>query len=98
MLRISITDTPSRRTLVVEGDLTGASVDELGATWRDAGRVLDGRKLLIDLRSLTVISREGQEAIFALMKKGAKFTCGGVLTRHVLKQLARKKQRELPRR
>jgi hypothetical protein len=98
MFRISIADTPSRRTLVVEGDLTGAWVDELGTSWRNAGRGLDGRKLVIDLRSLTVISREGEEAIFDLMMKGAKFTCGGVLTRHVVKQLARKKQRESPRR
>jgi hypothetical protein len=54
--------------------------------------------LIIDLRNLTVISRAGEEAIFDLMKKGAKFTCGGVLTRHVLKQLARKKQQESARR
>jgi hypothetical protein len=98
MFRISIADTPSRRTLVVKGDLSGSWVDELGASWGNAGRGLDGRKLVIDLRSLTVISREGEAAIFDLMKKGAKFTCGGVLTRHVLKQLARKKQRESPRR
>jgi hypothetical protein len=94
MFRISITDTPTRRTLVVEGDLVGPWVAELGTTWRNAGRDLEGRDLVIDLRNLTVISREGQEAIFDLMKKGAKFTCGGVLTRHVLKQLARKKQQE----
>jgi hypothetical protein len=94
MFRISITDTPTRRTLVVEGDLVGPWVAELGTTWRNAGRDLEGRDLVIDLRNLTVISREGQEAIFDLMKKGAKFTCGGVLTRHVLKQLARKKQEE----
>jgi hypothetical protein len=94
MFRISITDTPSRRTLVVEGDLVAPWVAELGTTWRNAGRDLEGRNLVIDLRNLTVISREGQEAIFDLMKKGAKFTCGGVLTRHVLKQLARKKQQE----
>lgn len=90
MFRISIADTPSRRTLVVEGDLSGAWIDELGTSWRNAGRELDGRRLVIELRSLTVISREGEEAIFDLMKKGAKFTCGGVLARHVLKQLARK--------
>jgi hypothetical protein len=96
MFRISITDTPSRRTLVVEGDLAGPGVAELGTTWRNAGRELEGRKLVIDLRNLTVISREGEEAIFDLMNKGAKFTCGGVLTRHVLKQLARKKQQPSP--
>jgi hypothetical protein len=98
MFRICITDTPPRRTLVVEGDLAGPWVAELGTTWRNAGRDLEGRKLVIDLRNWTVMSREGEEAIFDLMKKGAKFTCGGVLTRHVLKQLARKKQQESPRR
>jgi hypothetical protein len=98
MFRISITDTPSQRTLVVEGDLIIPWVAELGTTWRNAGSELEGRKLVIDLRNLTVISREGEEAIFGLMKKGAKFTCGGVLTRHVLKQLARKKQQESRRR
>jgi len=98
MFRISIADTPSRRTLIVEGTLVGSWVAELGRTWRNASQDLDTRKLLIDLRNLTAISRDGEDAIFDLMKKGAKFTCGGVLTRHMLKQLARKKQQESPRR
>ena len=38
-------------------------------------RDLEERKLLIDLSSLTVISREGQDAIVDLMKEGAKFSC-----------------------
>ena len=98
MFRISIDDTPSRRTLIVEGTLVGPWVAELGRTWRKASQELDRRKLVIDLKNLTTMSREGQDAIFDLMNRGAKFTCGGVLTRHVLKQLARKKQQEsLPR-
>ena len=56
-----------------------------------------GRKLVVDLRNLTTISHEGEDAIFDLMKEGARFSCGNVLTNHVLKQLAQKKQRELPR-
>lgn len=98
MFRISIADTPSRRTLIVEGTLVGPWVAELGRTWRNASQELDGRKLVIDLRNLTAISREGEDAIFELMKKGVKFTCCGVLNRHVLKQLARKNQQESPRR
>jgi hypothetical protein len=98
MFRISIDDTPSRRTLIVEGTLVGPWVAELGRTWRNASQELDRRKLVIDLRNLTAISREGEDAIFDLMKKGVKFTCGGVLTKHVLKQLARKNQQESPRR
>jgi anti-anti-sigma regulatory factor len=90
MFKISIVDTPSQRKLVVEGRLSEPWVDELHSTWRNASRDLDGRKLVIDLSSLTVISREGEDAIFDLMKQGAKFSCGGVLTRHVLKRLAMK--------
>ena len=98
MFRISIADTPSRRTLIVEGTLVGPWVAELGRTWTNANQDLDTRKLLIDLRNLTAISREGEDAIFDLIKEGAKFSCGNVLTKHVLKQLARKNQQEsLPR-
>jgi hypothetical protein len=90
MFKISIVDTPSQRKLVVEGKLSEPWVNELRTTWRDASRDLDARKLVVDLSSLTVISREGEEAIFDLMKQGAKFSCAGILTRHVLKGLARR--------
>jgi hypothetical protein len=98
VFKISIVDTRSQRKLIVEGTLVGPWVAELGTTWRNANQDLDRRKLVIDLRNLTVISREGEDAMFDLMKKGAKFSCGGVLTRHVLKQLVRKKQQESQRR
>ncbi len=94
MFRISIIDTRLKRRLVVEGKLIDPWVDELRRTWRNAKLDLDGRTLVIDLSSLTVISREGEDTIFDLMKQGAKFSskfsCGGVLTRHVLKRLAEK--------
>ncbi|MGA9509623.1 MAG: hypothetical protein WBV55_13490 [Candidatus Sulfotelmatobacter sp.] len=94
MFKISIADTPSRRTLLVEGTLIGPWIAELGKTWRNASRDLDERKLVIDLTNVTVISRDGQDAIFDLMKKGANFSCGGVLMGHLLKELARKKLEE----
>ena len=98
MFRISIADTPSRRTLIVEGTLVGSWVSELRTAWRASSQELDGRKLVVDLCNLTVISLEGEDAILDLMNEGAKFSRGGILTRHVLKQLTRKKQQELPRR
>jgi hypothetical protein len=90
MFKISIVDTPARRRLVVEGKLSGPWVAELRTTCRNAGRDLEGRKLVIDLSSLTVISREGEDAIVDLIKEGAKFSCAGVLTRHVIKRLTRR--------
>ena len=97
MFKISISDTLSRRTLLVEGTLIGPWVAELGTTWRNASQELGGRKLVIDLTNVTVISHEGEDAIFDLIKKGVNFSCGGVLIKHVLKELARKNQQESPR-
>jgi anti-anti-sigma regulatory factor len=90
MFRISIVDTPAQRRLVVEGRLSGPWVAELRTTCKNARRDLEGRRLLIDLSGLTVISREGEEAIVDVMKEGVRFSCAGVLTRHVLKRLARR--------
>jgi hypothetical protein len=92
MFRISIADTPSRRTLIVEGTFVGPWVAELGRTWKNASQELDRRELVIELTNVTAISPEGEHAIFDLMKKGAKFTRGGLLTSHMVKQRARKKQ------
>jgi anti-anti-sigma regulatory factor len=95
MLKISIVDAPSQRTLVVEGMLVGAWIAELGRAWENACRERGNRKLVIDLRNLTTISRAGEDAIFDLMKQGAKFCCGNILTNYLVKRLARKKQQEL---
>jgi hypothetical protein len=89
MFKISTIDTRNKRMLVVEGRLMAPWVNELLASWKNARMNLDGRKLVIDVSSLTVISREGEDAIVTLMKDGAKFSCCGVLTRYVLKRLAR---------
>lgn len=90
MFRISTIDTQRERRLVVEGTLVRPWVEELRKTWIDAGSSPAAQKVVIDLTNVTVISREGKDAIFDLMKEGAKFSCGGVLTRHLLKELAHK--------
>jgi len=98
MFKITTVDTQSQRRLVVEGTLIGPWVAELRATWKNALQELGDRKMVIDLGNLTVISIEGEDAIFELMKDGARFSRGGVLTRHVVRQLTQKKQRESSRR
>lgn len=90
MFRISTIDTPRERRLVVEGTLVQPWVAELRKSWSEAGNSLEGRNLVIDLSNVTTIGGEGKAAIFELMQEGAKFSCNGVLTKHVLKQLAHK--------
>jgi hypothetical protein len=88
MFKISTIDTRSERRLVVEGKLTQPWVAELRNTWGFANQNLEGRKLVIDLSNATVISSEGEEALFDLMRAGARFSCGGVLNKYLLKQVA----------
>lgn len=92
MFKISIVDTPSKRTLLVEGKLIPPWTTELQRISHEASQELEGRKLAIDLSNVTVIGTEGENTIFELMKTGARFSCCGVLTKHVLKRLASRSQ------
>lgn len=87
MLKISTTESRSERRLILEGKLIQPWVAELRRTWRMASENLEGRKLVIDLSNATTISQEGENILFELMREGATFSCGGVLTTYVLKQL-----------
>jgi hypothetical protein len=90
MFKISIVDTRDRRRLVLEGKLIPPWTAEVESAWRSAGEQLQGRKLIIDLTNVTLISQDGENILFTLMRDGAKFSCGDVFTKHVLKQLARR--------
>ena len=92
MFRISIIETGGRRRLVLEGRLVPPWTTEVERTWKEAREQLQGRKLIIDLRNVTLISREGENTLLKLMRDGAMFSCRDVLTKHVLKQLARKRR------
>jgi hypothetical protein len=83
-------ETNGRRRLVLEGKLVPPWTAEVERAWRDAREQLHGRKLIIDLRDVTLISREGENTLLKLMKDGAMFSCREVLTKHVLKQLAKR--------
>lgn len=87
MFKISIVETLSQRRLVLEGTLVRPWTTEVERAWKSAGEELDGRKLIVDLTNVTLISVDGESTLFKLMREGAKFSYGGVLTKHVLKQL-----------
>lgn len=90
MLKISIVDTPTQRRLVIEGKLIAPWTTELTTAWRQAKADGNGRTLVIDVKSLTAITEDGENALLELMKGGARFRSSGVFTKQVLKRLARK--------
>ena len=90
MFKISIVETDGQRRLVLEGKLIRPWTAEVESTWRRAGEQLHGRKLVIDLTNVTLISPDGENILFRLMRDGAKFSCRDVFTKHVLSKLARR--------
>jgi hypothetical protein len=88
MLKISVVETHGQRRLVLEGKLAGPWTAEVEKAWKDAGNQLQGRKLIVDLCDVTLIGADGKDMLVKLMEEGAKFSCGDVLTKHVLKQLS----------
>jgi anti-anti-sigma regulatory factor len=90
MFRISTIETNGQRRLVLEGKLVPPWTAEVENAWKRAGEQLEGRKLIIDLTNVTLISSDGENTLYRLMQDGAQFACGDVLTKHVLKQLARR--------
>ena len=90
MFKVSTVETQGSRKLVLEGKLVSPWTHEVERAWRNAQEHLDGRRLVVDLRNVTLINGDGENTLFTLMCEGAKFTCGGVLTKHLLRSLARR--------
>jgi hypothetical protein len=88
MFRISVVERRGQRRLVLEGKLISPWTADVERSWRAAKDQLQGRKLVIDLTNVTLISSDGENTLLGMMKDGAKFSCGDVLTKHVLKRLA----------
>jgi hypothetical protein len=88
MLKITIVEERRQRRLIVEGKLIAPWAAELTSAYQTAGTDLQDRELIVDLRSLTAISPEGEAVLLQLMREKVQFLCG-VYMREVLKQLAR---------
>jgi anti-anti-sigma regulatory factor len=93
MLRISIVERRNQRRLVIEGKLATPWAHELKPAYEEASADLNGRELVVDVKSLVAISEDGENVLLELMKAGACFRRPGVFTKHVLKRLALKIRR-----
>jgi anti-anti-sigma regulatory factor len=90
MLKISIIENERKRQLVLEGKLVAPWTTELKNIGQEAAIVQDQRELVIDLRSVTAISAEGEDVLLALLDQGAKFRVSGVFMQQVVKHVSRR--------
>jgi anti-anti-sigma regulatory factor len=90
MLKISVIENDHKCQVVLEGKLVAPWTNELKSFGQDT--LIDGnhRELIIDLRSVTALSAEGEDLLLVLMDKGARFRVSGVFMRQVLKHLSRR--------
>jgi len=95
MLKIFLIDSPRQRRLAVEGKLTAPWVADLRNACQEASADLRDRELVIEMKHVTTIGQEAQNVIVDLLNRGIKFRCNGVFTKHVLKQLTRRANRNL---
>jgi hypothetical protein len=93
MLKICVIDSRTERRLVLHGKLIAPWVAELRTAWRAANGQNGRSALVVDLRNVTVISQEGENALLEIMTEGAKFRCSGVLTKHLIQELGRRHKR-----
>jgi hypothetical protein len=95
MLKITVVEGRHQRRLLVEGRLIAPWAAELTSAYENAKTGLVERELIVDLRSLTAISPEGEAVLLPLMREKARILCG-LYMREVLKQLGLK-ARDNPR-
>jgi len=93
MLKISFIENARQRRVVVEGKLIAPWTAELRNACQEARADLRGRELVIEMKQITTISREGENVILELINGGIRFRCHGVFTKQVVKELTRRASR-----
>ena len=90
MMRIQKKDVDDQLVLVVEGRLAGAFVPELENCWRAARADQPGRKISVDLKSVTCIDRAGRYLLRLMQSNGVGFLRAGLdiqdILEHVMEQ------------
>jgi hypothetical protein len=98
VLKITTIQSGSRRKLVLEGQLIEPWVTEFKKVWQrvwqEVNQSRNGQKLVIDLGEVTVISSQAETVLLEIRRAGAQFVGGGILNKHLVRQIDRKcKQR-----
>ena len=89
MLRITVTEGASEQRWVLQGRLTGCSVEELTANWRvNRQDRPPSENCIVDLNEITSIDKDGEQVLLMMIRDGAKFVATGLYTKHLLESLS----------
>ena len=88
MLRITVTENASEQRWVLQGRLTGLSIDELIANWRVNRDRPTFQNCIVDLNEVTFIDKDGEQVLLMMIREGAKFVANGLYTKRLLESLS----------
>jgi hypothetical protein len=89
MVRITVTEGASEQRWILQGQLTGGSVEELTSNWRIKRRDRPSTKsCVVDLNEITSIDKDGEQVLLMMIRDGAKFVATGLYTKHLLESLS----------
>ena len=91
MLRITVTEGALEQRWILQGRLTGCSVEELATNWRmNRHDRSPTQSCIVDLNEITSIDKEGEQVLLMMIRDGAKFVATGLYTKHLLESLSAK--------
>ncbi len=91
MLRITVMETLTEQKWTLEGQLVQPWISELKSTWTRTETARRERKCVVDLSGVTFIDTNGEEVLAELCKQGAELVATGIYTRHVVRNIERRK-------
>ena len=87
MLMITTLDDAHAVTFRLEGQLTGAWVRELAATWSLSIASLSGKPVSVDLAAVTYIDAEGFAMLTLMVRHGAAIVAPGSLNQDLVEEI-----------
>ena len=86
-MKIQMKEVDDQLVLQVEGRLAGAFVPELENCWQTARADQPGRKISVDLKSVTCVDRAGRHLLQSMHSNGVGFLRAGLAIQDILEQV-----------
>jgi hypothetical protein len=87
MFRVTVIETPSGETWILQGQLIGEFASEVNARWLASHELCCDLQRKVDLTDVTVIDKIGEEVLLTMISHHASFVAPGLYTKHLLEIL-----------
>ena len=95
MLRITVHNGEKTQTILLEGKISGAWVEELDRTWHNMAAAAGKKKLQLDLRSVDFVDGKGSQLLRDIYREtNASFLTDSPLSQHFADIAMRKSSRD----